>query len=144
MTLIGGRFNQISVLPAKIGFRSPRATRTSRIGARSFAASAHVGSWHGRLLRCGISIPAMDAWGQSRPMRSRSHDRDYEVCYPSVRNTLSGLAEMVCKLSALRGEADMRVRGSSLAARGAVSIINKNLISAHTGRRGFRTLGGIR
>src|SRR5262249_50696853 len=46
MTLIGGRLNQISVLPAKIGFRSPRATRTSRIGARSFAASAHVGSWH--------------------------------------------------------------------------------------------------
>jgi hypothetical protein len=45
MTLIGGRLNQISVLPAKIGFRSPRATRTSRIGARSFAASAHVGSW---------------------------------------------------------------------------------------------------
>src|SRR5262249_43013381 len=30
----------------KKGFRSPRATRTSRIGARSFAASAHVGSWH--------------------------------------------------------------------------------------------------
>src|SRR5262249_43193867 len=46
MTLIGGRLNQISVQPAKIGFRSPRATRTSRIGARSFAASAHVGSWH--------------------------------------------------------------------------------------------------
>src|SRR5262249_3919368 len=37
-----------------------------------------------------------------------------------------------------------RRRGGCVAAVGAGSILHKNLSSAHTGRRGFRTLGVIR